>query len=146
MEKLQDDLLSLETELQIGHDISGYLIETSKWAKFIAIAIYVLSALGSICILVYLNYISDKFGAYARATMDRYFNMAILISSVFCIVVAVTYYFLIVFANKMRAGLETEDIEQVNSGLNGLKIHFIIIGILMLLGVIAGVYNLSPYF
>jgi len=143
MDQLSDDYLTSSDELEITEETTGYLIETTKWAKFIAITFYILCGLAIIFMLVYGKYIYDTLGPYGSRLLEDRFIKAIIIMAILAIVVAVTWYFLIVFANKMRAGLEGENIEQVNAGLGALKVHFIIIGILILLfGILYPLYTL----
>ena len=145
MEQLPNDYLSSENELEISQETSGYLIETSKWAKFIAITFYIGSALGILFFLTYGAYVFNRLSGYRRSGGEE-MTIAIVAVLVVAAVVAVTYYFLLSFANKMRVGIETENIEQVNAGLNSLKVHFIIVGILLMLGLLASLFSLSNNF
>jgi hypothetical protein len=148
MEQLQDDFLSSENELRIENETSGYLVETSKWAKFIAITFYILTGIVVLFFIVYGNYMSDTFGSADRYGSGseygtRYFAVMTIVLVLIVAVVGVTYYFLLSFANKMRAGIETENTDLVNNGLQSLKVHYIIIGILMMLGILLSLYNIS---
>ena len=144
MDQLPNDFLSSENELQISGETSGYLIETSKWAKFIAITFYILTGLALLVTLVWGSYVFNTLSSYRRSAGDE-LTIAVVALILVAVVVGVTWYFLLSFANKMRVGIETENIEQVNSGLNALKIHFIIVGILLTLGLLASVYSLSRF-
>jgi len=146
MDQLPNDFLSSEGELEITQETSDYLIETTKWAKFIAVTFYILTILGILYVLIFGSYAFRAFGSYRRRALEDYITMAIIVIVICVVVVGVTYYFLLSFANKMRVGLETENIEQVNGGLGALKTHMIIIGILLMLGLLNTLYELSKYF
>ena len=143
MQQLPNDYLSSESELPITQETSGYLIETSKWAKFIAITFYVITGIAILIMLIWGSYLFNTVGTYRSRVIENTITIAIISMIIATIVVAITYYFLLVFANKMRMGVETENIEQVNVGLGSLKVHFIIIGILLMLGIFYSLYTLS---
>lgn len=148
MDQLQNDFLSSENELRIDNETSGYLIETAKWAKFIALAFYIVTGIVIVLFLFYGSNISDGFARRRSFSTGRDVESAFFIGIVIALiliaaVVAVTYYFLLAFANKMQAGIATENIELVNNGLKSLKVHFIIIGILMIIGILVSLYNIS---
>lgn len=146
MEHLHNDLLSSDGELQITQETGGYLIETSKWAKFIAITFYVLMGLAILVMLIYGSYLFNSYRTFSSSIAENFMSVAIIALIVAVLVVGVTYYFLLVFANKMRIGIESENIEQVNAGLGALKVHTIIIGILLMLGIIFSLYGLSAIY
>jgi hypothetical protein len=132
MEEIQHDLLSSGNDLPITEEASGYLIETSKWAKFIAITFYSVTGAVVLYFIWYMWYIKSKLGAYGGRLTERLsiYVMAMLFAAV---VVGFTYYYLLNFANKMRAGIETESLENINDGLRSLKTHLIIVGIILIL-------------
>jgi len=128
MDQLQEDILSNEQDLDISGEAGNYLVEAGKWAKFIAVTFFVLTGLCALVLLFYGNALDNLGvnifgGSGAGGVIIFVFLIAIAI-------VVVTYYFLVVFANKIQSGILAEDIEQVNNGLNALRIHFVIIGIL----------------
>ena len=147
MDQLPNDILSTEAELRIESETAGYLVETSKWAKFIAITFFIVTGL---VILFFLSYSSALSGLYTRRSYSYgsdyeqgFFIGMVIVMILVVVIVGVTYYFLLNFANKMRSGVDTENIELVNNGLRSLKIHFVIIGILLILGVLVALYNIS---
>jgi hypothetical protein len=135
MEDIKEDFLSAEHELGIGNEIPGYWIDTSKWAKFVAVTFYVITG---ICILFFLSFGSDILNNFRvfRSYDSEASQMLVfaIITLIFVVaVVIVTFYFLLNFANKIRAGIESENIELVNGGLRSLKIHLIIVSIVSML-------------
>ena len=141
MDLLHEDILTDEQEFEISNDIGSYLIETSKWAKFIAITFFAATGIG---ILFFLFFGSRIWGTFSPFEYDRSGIISIMIIALVLalVIVGVTYYFLLDFANKMRIGIETESIDLVNGGLRSLKVHFIIIGILSLLGLLFSLFSL----
>ena len=144
MEDIKEDFLTSENELGIENEIPGYLIDTSKWAKFIAISFYVITG---VCVLLFASFgneIMNNFRVF-RSYDSEASQMLVfaIITLVFVVaIVIVTYYFLLNFANKIRAGIESENIDMVNGGLKSLKTHFIIIGILSMLALIMSLYGM----
>ena len=145
MEQLPNDYLSSTEELEITDETSGYLIETSKWAKFIAISFYVLCGIAIVLVFAYGSTLSNSFGSYGGRYQDQ-FAAIIFVLIIGAVIVGVTWYFLLAFANKMRAGIQAQNIEQVNAGLNAMKIHLIIIGILLMIGIIYQLYVFSTVY
>lgn len=145
MENIKEDILSSEHELGIDNEIPGYLIDTSKWAKFVAITFFVIIGL---CILLFatfgsaiMNNLSPFRGYDSEASQALVFGIIILL--IVTAVVIVTYYFLLNFANKIRAGLESESIDMVNEGLRSLKTHFIIVTIISILALLSSLYGMA---
>jgi heme/copper-type cytochrome/quinol oxidase subunit 2 len=127
MDLLEEGIIAEEHELKIDGEISGYLLEAGRWSKFIAITFYILLGIAIAAILLLKG---DIIGGYYR---DQHFTRLLIILGVSTVIIVTTLYFLIDFANKVKAGIETENIETVNKGLHSLKTYFIIIGILMML-------------
>lgn len=142
MDLLQDDLLTDETELTIEQEAKGYLFETAKWAKFIAISFFIITALVVLLVFVFGSDLSGRWSLLGGGSDSAYFAGIVIGMLLVAGVVGVTYYFLLDFGTQIRRGLETEDIHTVNRGLKSLKTHFIIIGILSMLGVLGGLINL----
>ena len=133
MDLLQDDILSDEQELKIDEETSGYLIETSRWSKFIAITILALTAIFCLILIFFWKFVIGAMNLslwYYRWSQS---NLILLIAALAILIasVVVAYYYLINFSGKIKTGIETENMETVNEGLKSLKIHFIIIGVLI---------------
>ncbi|GAB2812606.1 hypothetical protein [Ferruginibacter profundus] len=148
MDQLQEDFLSSETELTIDNEASGYLVETSRWAKFIAITFFSIVGLIVLFFAFYSDTLinSNTFSASSYENPDD-FKTAFIIGLVVALVVivavvGVTYYFLLAFANRIRKGLAAENITMVNDGLKALKVHYIIIAILSMISILISIYNL----
>jgi len=142
MDLLQDDLLTDETELSIEQEAKSCLFETAKWAKFIAISFFIITELVIFFVFIFGSDLTGNWRRFGGGSDSAYFAGIVIGMLLVAGVIGVTYYFLLDFGTQIRRGLETEDIHTVNRGLKSLKTHFIIIGILSMLGVLGGLINL----
>jgi hypothetical protein len=144
MDPITEDLLSSAIEPGIDQEMSEYIIETSKWTKFIAIAFFISAALGALLFVFYwdqMRMVFMQFNVFAE--LFRQNTTSIIAVAVFsAVVLVITYIFLLDFANKIRTGIETESIDLVNKGLNSLKIHLMIIGAFLILELLFTFYNM----
>lgn len=130
MDLLEEDILS-DHELKIDEEISGYLIETSKWAKIIVKIIYIV-----LVVLILLSFYFGFAGLAAIATpIYKIIGKGSLIITAFLITIAivgfVAFYFLLNFSRRISEGVKLKNIRSINQGLKSLKAHFTIIGIIL---------------
>jgi hypothetical protein len=126
-----------ENSLIISDEIKNYLLEISKWGKFLAIvgyvgmAILVLVALGVMVGFSFLN--NDTEGTFPMAALGLVY-----------ILLAVAYYFpisyLYRFSVQMKEGLVTVNHQSVTTGFENLKSLFKFMGIFTV--VILSIYAL----
>ncbi len=126
-----------ESSFTISDEIKKYLLETSKWGKFLAIvgyvgmALLVLIALGVMVGFSFLN--SDTEGTFPMAALGLVY-----------ILLAVVYYFpinyLYRFSVQMKEGLTTDNNQSVTTGFENLKSLFKFMGIFTV--VILSIYAL----
>ncbi len=121
----------------INEEIKSYLLETSKWGKFMAIVGYVgmgLLVLLAIVMMVGLSFLSG----IARTG----FPMGIM--GLVYIALAVLYYFpvtyLYKFSVQMKQGINSGDESSVTTGFQNLKSLFKFMGIMVI--VIISIYAL----
>ncbi len=143
MEEIKEDLLSSDDELPIDELISKNLLATSRWARFITICFYSCTAFAIICFSIYLYYISTRYGSLFNPINSDYIMRFIVIVVIVVAVVGITWYYLLAFANKIRNGLDTESVETVNDGLRSLTIHYKLIAVLLIIGLLVSIYQLS---
>jgi len=115
-----------ESSFTISDEIKKYLLETSKWGKFLAIvgyvgmALLVLIAFGVMVGFSFLN--SDTEGTFPMAALGLVY-----------ILLAVVYYFpvnyLYRFSVQMKEGLTTANNQSVTTGFENLKSLFKFMGI-----------------
>lgn len=134
-------------ELQFTTEAQGFLKETAKWAKFLAI-------IGFIFVALYVILGISMFGmggamSSAAAEMEGMEGMGNTASmmraggifmGIICIIVALLYFFpmlyLYRFATKAQFALNNNSTDQLTSSIENLKSHYKFMGILMLIGLI----------
>ena len=142
MEEIKQDQLSSMTELELDSEATSHLVETSKWAKFIAV--FMFSLAGIIILAFFLgagSYLTGQVG-YLGLNSSSLLAGIFIVILVVIVVMGIIFYFLLNFANKVRSGLETEDIEKVNTGLNSLRIYLVIATVFSALYVIIDLFKL----
>ena len=145
----KDHLLNVE-ELEIDDQANGSLYSMAKWAKFLAIVIFVFGGLLLIIALALLG--KNPFNQFTRG-LDRllgynvdatlYFGAGLLV--VLCII-GVVGYFLLNFGKKTKVALVSENIEVLNQGLKSLKISFMLYGIIAILGLLSSLLIIIKIF
>lgn len=144
MENFNQDHLT-NMDLEADREVRVQLNETAKWAKFISIVMFIACGL----ILIFgiiggaaLTGVLRKLGG----TYDvlEGFDGAILIMIIVFIVavLALVYYFLFNFSQKIKMALLSENTADFNAGLKSLKIFFIITTVFAILGLLSNVYNM----
>jgi hypothetical protein len=117
--------------------INEYLIETSKWGKFLAIMGYI-----GIGLLIALAIIM----MFALSAISRFSGtgFSMILVGILYIIIAVIYYFpihyLYQFSINIRRGLNSKDLPTITSGFRNLKSLFKFMGILTI--VIFSIYVL----
>jgi hypothetical protein len=127
-----DESVQSSGGLEISPASVMFLHETRKWAKFLAILIFVflgLLFLGALISLVGLSSMSTALGssgfAGAGSTLGLFFAMLILSALYFF-----PAYYLLQFSNKMKVALQSNDQGYLEAAFRNLKSHYKFIGIL----------------
>ncbi|MDD4976469.1 MAG: DUF5362 family protein [Bacteriovorax sp.] len=125
-----------ENSIELTSEIKEYLLETSKWSKFMAIAGFV--GLGILAVLGFLMLIG-------LSVFDNFYQGAPIGGmGLIYIVMAVVYYFpnsyLYRFATMIKQGLQSEDEMSLTNGFLNLKKVFKFMGVLTI--VILSIYAL----
>jgi hypothetical protein len=125
-----------ENSIELTSEIKGYLLETSKWGKFIAIVGFV--GLGILAVIGILMVIGFSFlGSFNK-------NFPMWIGGIVYIIMSVIYYFptvyLYKFSTMIKQGLQSEGGVVLADGFLNLKKVFKFIGILTI--VILSIYVL----
>ncbi|WP_163381275.1 hypothetical protein [Cyclobacterium sp. SYSU L10401] len=115
-----------ENALPLGNEIRNYLLETSKWGKFLAIVGYIGIGLFVLLALVMLVGVS-----YFNPGINNGLDMRGV--GLIYIAIAVVYYFPINylhrFSKEMKLGVIGNDQQSVASGFENLKSLFKFMGI-----------------
>ena len=139
----QDQNISL-FGLGIDSISKSHLSEAAKWARFLAICGFVFLGLMVIYGVVVSFVIADM-----ASTMSQFDTTAnenslknlmgigmIIFYIVFAVIAFFPYYFLLRFANKMKAALISNDQEALNGSFQNLKILYRYMGILMIISLV----------
>ncbi|HTI12130.1 MAG TPA: DUF5362 family protein [Puia sp.] len=116
-------------ELQIDTDVTTYLRESARWAKFVAIIGYI--CCGFILLLLLL-----AAGAAVKNNPGAE-QWNVLVGAIFFILIIPIVFFpclyLYKFASRMQAALHSNDQEQLIRSFRSLKSCYRFVGILMLI-------------
>ena len=114
--------------LIINIEISSFLKETAKWAKFIAVFMFIMAG-----IIVLIGLVMATSGS---VLLHRYFPFGGIIGVVYC-ALALIYYFpakyLYDFATYIKQALYFNEQASLDYAFNRLKAHYKFIGILMVI-------------
>ena len=139
----QDQNISL-FGLGIDNISKSHLSEAAKWARFLAICGFVLLGLMVVYGIVMSFVIADMAGAmsqydstYSANSLKNIMGIGMIIFYIICAVIAFfPYYFLLRFANKMKAALVSNDQDALNGSFQNLKILYRYMGILMIISLV----------
>jgi len=139
----QDQTTSL-FGLGIDNISKSHLSEAAKWARFLAICGFVFLGLMVIYGIVISFVIADMAGAmsqydstYSANSLKSIMGIGMIIFYIICAVIAFfPYYFLLRFANKMKAALLSNDQDALNGSFQNLKILYRYMGILMIISLV----------
>ena len=137
-------------DLEIDHEVTDSMNEAAKWAKFISIAVFVFCGL----MLLVLIAVSGQFMNGFSTSLKRYNGFLagmngsafFAIFSVAILLFVAVYYFLFDFSKKVKSALLSENTEELNKGINSLKIYFIIYAALGVLGIVSSIVTLFSLF
>lgn len=119
-----DSELASSDAMKFNAASKSFLLESAKWAKFLAIVGFVMIGL---MILVMLIGVAVASGA--GLAMGPALFMAILMGAIYFF----PAYFLLLFATNVKEGLVAEDVDKVTLGFQNLKRMFLYIGVLTII-------------
>ena len=130
--------------LGIDNISKSHLSEAAKWARFLAICGFGLLVLMVVYGIVMSFVIADMAGAmsqydstYSANSLKNIMGFGMIIFYLICAVIAFfPYYFLLRFANKMKAALVSNDQDALNGSFQNLKILYRYLGILMIISLV----------
>ena len=121
----------LATRLEIDDIGYDHLVETAKWAKFLAIVGIILSSLLALIAV----FAGTLMGMFIPSEVGQSIS-TVSISIVYILIAAVylfTSIYLFRFAVKMQNSLGLNDQDQFNAALSNQRIFYRIIGIIMII-------------
>jgi hypothetical protein len=127
--------------LGIDNISKSHLSEAARWAKFLAICGFISLALmvvyGIVMSFVFANItstMSQYDSRYRTNSLSNVMGIGMMIFYIICAVIAFfPYYFLLRFANKMKAALVSNDQDALNGSFMNLKILYRYMSILMII-------------
>lgn len=136
--------------LGIDNISRSHLTEAAKWARFLAICGFVFIGLiviyGIVVSFVIVNMAStmSQFDTTANEnSLENLMGIGMIIIYIICAVIAFfPYYFLLRFANKMKAALISNDQDSLNGSFQNLKILYRYMGILMIISLVLIVFGI----
>ena len=144
MENAERDQLT-EMDLQMDEVVRLQFNETAKWSKFISIVMFVgcgllliVGLVGGAALFTIFKSVGARYGF-----LDE-FSGAIIIMIIVAVVavLALVYYFLFNFAQKIKAALLTDNVAELNAGLKSLKTFFIITTIFAIISLLNSIWQM----
>lgn len=130
--------------LGIDNISKSHLSEAAKWARFLAICGFVFLGLMVIYgivvsfVMVDMANTMNQFDSTSNGSSlkDMMRIGMVIFYIVFAVIAFFPYYFLLRFANKMKAALLSNDQEALNGSFQNLKILYRYMGILMIISLV----------
>jgi len=127
--------------LGIDNTSKGHLSEAARWARFLAICGFIMIGLMviygiamSIMFSSMMSSMSEYDNPYRTSSFGNGLGIGMAVFYIICAVLAFfPYYFLLRFANKMRAALYSNDQATLNDSFMNLKILYRYMGILTII-------------
>ncbi|MCO6498493.1 MAG: hypothetical protein J5I50_12620 [Chitinophagaceae bacterium] len=141
---MASDLIS--NDLEISPSIEGYLAETAKWGKFLAIVGFVLTGIFIILAFTFTAFLSSTMrDVYGADLVGPLGSGGMMIN--FFIMAAVIFFpsmFLLRFANRMKEAINDVNQGALENSFENLKSLFKFYGIITL--IVLGIYALAFVF
>ena len=128
-------------DLNVDYDAGNILRETTRWTKFISIVGIIGVAL-ILLSLLFAGALITSLSARLLPGMEAFTGLIIFVIIVVVAILGLMVSLLYRFSTLVKKGIETQDQETFNKGLNSLKIYFIISGVFALLSLLANFVNL----
>jgi hypothetical protein len=129
-------------ELQVGYSTGNYFREASKWANFIAIVVFVAGGLLTILLAIGVTFLFSDISnsGLSGSEINGIGGFVVLIGILAILVYMFAAFLLLRFALRMRRALDNQDQQIFNSSLRAFKNHFMIMGIIAILGFIYSLF------
>ena len=122
-------------DLQVDHNVSAYLGETARWAKFMAILGFIFCALFVLIALFAGTFIAASLGRMGGGAAGTGYlgGMVSFIYIAFGLLYFFPCLYLYNFASKMQVALRNNDQNQLTQSFRNLKSCYRFVGILMII-------------
>jgi hypothetical protein len=136
MDIQQNDIFKLEVDITA----KSYMLETARWAKFLAILGFIFMGLGLIFVIFMGSFMTSLGGLYGAMSSSILIVYMLLFIGLYFYPV----YALLKFSSLVKPALQTANQQQFNEALKYLKNMYKYIGILMI--VILALYGVGIIF
>ncbi|MFC0773292.1 hypothetical protein [Terrimonas alba] len=126
-------------ELQVDKQASDNLVETSRWAKLLAVIGLICIGVLFLVLVLLRNKIAEQFLSLEelKGSESSIFIISLVVGFlIVALVFGMLLNFLLKGANRIRQGILHNDQTLFNSGLSSLKNYFIMYGVLGILGLL----------
>lgn len=131
-------------ELQVDHEVTGYLGEIAKWAKFLSIVGFVMVGI-MVIVSLFAGTIMTYYGDVMGGGMPMMSGgLVTVIYLLFALLIFFPYFYLYNFAKKMQVALRSSSQEELAKSFSNLKSCFKFVGILTI--VMLSLYALAFIF
>jgi hypothetical protein len=145
MEVIEKDHLS-GMNLEVDADAGRHITDAGKWAKFIAIVMFIACGLGSMLLLAGSTALDRLLGSVYPG-MGRYSSfgtgMFMVIILIAAGILVYLFYLLFNFSQKAPAAVASEDKKLLSKGIQSLKLYFIISTSFGILALLIALYSLA---
>ncbi len=137
-------------ELSIDNATKAHLVETAKWARFLAIAGMIFMGIAVIAVVGLVVYLGSAVGGLDdSSTGNPFYNAGFGAGiALFYVLLLLIWFFpllfLLRFANKMKAALAGNDQQALTAAVQNLKICFRYVGIITI--IILAIYAIAFVF
>lgn len=125
---MSEPIIQLQ-ELKLTSEAKGYLRETAKWAFFLS----VIGFIGIALLVILALFAGTIFNTMQQLQPEKFpFDIGKMITIIYLIMAAIylfPVYYLMQFANKMKAALASSDDTILTESLGMLKSHYKFIGV-----------------
>jgi len=130
-------------ELQVDQEASKSLIDSARWARFIAIFCFIAMGCFLLILIAFQTRISYTLSNYIPG-MSESGGFGVIIGVIIFIfaIISVILIFLLRGANLIKKGIETKNQQDLIEGLRALKTYFAIYGVLAIIGLVINLLSL----
>ena len=136
---MEDSQLSDEFSLKIDNGNKGYLIEASKWGKFLSVLGFIVISIIVLCGLAFLLMGNSLYSSEVNTDLQSLdlSGSTGIVAGLYFFVIALVYFFpclfLYKFSSKMQLAIKTDDQVMLNSSFENLKSLFKFLGIITII-------------
>ena len=140
-EKTPESLL----DMHLDYDGGNRLRETVRWSRFLSISGMICLGLSALVLVIAGPKIIALYDESYPGLENFIVPILILFLLLLC-VLGVSVFMLYRFSIMTRNGIERQDQAMFNRGLKGLKVYFLISGVLAILGLFFNILTLTSLF